>query len=167
MLKHTKKFMLLPATILLGSSLVFGGCTAAKKPMPPAQQAPAGQNNITAPKNTAQNQNYPRDVVDRVVKEANKVEGVRGSSAVVSGRNIYLGLDLNANLEKNRSAQVERNVLAQVKKVEPNYTVMVSSDVDIVTRIKRVGQGISQGKPISSFTKELEDIGTRIKPRTK
>lgn len=163
-MKHTK-YMLLPTTLLLGTALVFGGCTAAKKPMPPAQQTPAGPNTV-APKATT-TQNYPKDVADRVVREANKVEGVRGSTAVISGRNIYLGLDLNANLEKNRSAQVERDVLDRVKNMDRNYTVSVTSDIDTVTRIKRVGHGISQGQPTSSFTKEIEDIGTRIKPRTK
>ena len=163
---QTKKYLLLPATLLLGTALVFGGCTAAKKPMPPEQQTPAAPNNTVAPNNNA-NQNYPREVADKVVQEANKVEGVKGSTAVISGRNIYLGLDLNANLEKDRLAQVEKNVQDRVKNIEPNYTVSVTSDIDTVTRIKRVGQGIAQGKPISSFTKELENINSRLTPKTK
>lgn len=165
----TKKILLFPATLLLGTALLFGGCTPAKKPMTPTQPAPTAPTNPANPAtpNNTTNQNYPRDVADRVVKEANQVEGVRGSTAVISGKNIYLGLDLNANLEKNKSAEVERMVLDRVKKTEPNYTVIVSSDVDTVTRIKKVGQGIAQGQPISSFTREIEDIGTRIKPRTK
>lgn len=168
-MNKTKKILLLPATLFLGAALLFGGCTTpAKKPLEPTQPAPTAPANPATPNNiTNQNQNYPRDVADRVVKEANRVEGVQGSSAVISGKNIYLGLDLNANLEKNKSAEVERKVLDRVKKTEPNYTVMVSSDVDTVTRIKKVGQGISQGQPISSFTKEIKDIGNRIQPRTR
>lgn len=155
------KILLLLVTALLGASLIFGGCTAAKKPMAPSSP--------TTPKATspAADQNYPKEIADRVVKEANQVDGVEGSTAVISGKNIYLGLDLAASLEKNRSAQVEKNVLDRVKDMQPGYTVSVTSDIDTVTRIKRVAQGITQGKTISSFSKELQDIGTRIQPRTK
>ncbi|MEG6522256.1 YhcN/YlaJ family sporulation lipoprotein [Desulfotomaculum sp. 1211_IL3151] len=168
----TKKILVLPATLLLGTALLFGGCTPAKKPIEPTQPAPTAPTNPTNPANPAnpnnnQNQNYPREVADRVVDKANGVEGVRGSTAIIAGSNIYLGLDLNANLEKNRSAEVERRVLDQVKNAAPNYTVMVSSDVDTVTRIRNVAQGITQGRPISSFTNEIEDIGNRIQPKTK
>lgn len=160
---RTKKLLLWPVTILLGTALVFGGCAAAKKPMPD-QQTPATPNNMVTNDNA--NKNYPMDVVDKAVKEANKVEGVKGSTAVIAGRNLYLGLDLNANLEKNGSAQVEENVKSRVKSIFPNYTVMVTSDIDTVTRIKRVGQGIEQGKPLSSFAEEIEEIANRLSPRT-
>ncbi|GAB6181961.1 hypothetical protein JCM14036_32800 [Desulfotomaculum defluvii] len=157
-----KNLTLLSLTLLLGTSLVFGGCTAAKKPLDPTQQVPAKPNN-----NTTQNQNYPQDLADRVVNEANQVEGVQGSTAVISGKRIYLGLDLNANLETTHSAQIEQNVTDRVKNIDQNYTVIVTSDIDTVTRIKKIGQGISQGKPISSFNEEFEDINTRLTPRTK
>ena len=161
-MKDTNKLILLPMTVLLGASLVFGGCTAAKKPQTPQQTTPAPQ--ATTP--TTPTSKYPREVADRAVSEANKVQGVRGSTAVISGKNIYVGLDLNANLEKNKSVAVEKEVLNSVKKAEPNYTVIVSSDVDTVTRIKKVSQGVAAGKPIESFTKEMQDIGNRIKPKT-
>ncbi|AEG60244.1 YhcN/YlaJ family sporulation lipoprotein [Desulforamulus ruminis] len=153
------KIYLLFASALLAVSLVFGGCTAAKKPATPnTQETP----NAASPTD----RNYPKDVADRVVAEANKVEGVRGSTAVISGKNVYLGLDLDPNLEKNSSAEVERKVLDRVKDMEKGYTVSVSSDVDTVTRIKNVARGISEGKPIASFNEELRDIGTRIQPKT-
>jgi len=99
--------------------------------------------------------------------EAQKVSGVRSATAVISGKMLYVGLDLNANLEKTKSAMVEKEVLNKVKKLYPNYTVMVSSDIDTVTRIKKVAQGIAAGKPLSSFSKEIQDIGTRMTPSAK
>lgn len=166
----SKKLLFLPLTLLLGASLVLGGCQAAKKPEPKNTgniPAPTNQTNPNTQKATNPNQAYPRHIADKVVNEANKVQGVRGSAAVVSGKNVYLGLDLNANLEKSKSAQVEKNVLNRVKKLVPGYTVTVTSDVDIVTRIKRVSQGIAQGKTIASFNKELQEISNRLKPRSK
>lgn len=159
-MKDINKLILLPMTVLLGASLVFGGCTAAKKPEP-TTPAP------TTPRATTPAPGYPKEVADRTVSEANKVNGVRGCTAVVSGKNIYVGLDLNSNLEKNKSVAVEKEVLDRVKKKEGNYMVTVSSDVDTVTRIKKVSQGVAAGKPIESFDQEMRDIGNRLQPKTK
>lgn len=161
-MKPPKALLILPLTALLGASLVFGGCSAARKPTPPAPGTP------TAPKaTTPANQNYPKGVADRVANEAQKVTDVRGATAIVSGKNIYLGLDLKPNVAKTRTKDVERAVLNKVKNMEPNYTVTVTSNVDTVTRIKNVARGISQGKTVSSFDREIREIGNRMTPKTK
>ncbi|MEN6460515.1 MAG: YhcN/YlaJ family sporulation lipoprotein [Syntrophomonas sp.] len=170
-MKPARKLLLILITVLLGASLVLGGCTTSKKPY----QSP-GNNTTnpkvttpapTTPKATTPTTNNSKQLVNRVNAAAEKVSGVRKATTVVSGKMIYIGLDLNANLEKNKSAQVERNVADKIKKMEPTYTVGVASDVDTVTRIKKVSQGIAQGKPLTSFKNELENIGTRVKPRVK
>ena len=166
-MNHPSKHFLFPSTLILGMALLFTGCAAAKKPMPQEQPETKAPNSITAPNYspTTRNQNYPYDVAERAIEQANQVEGVHDSAVVISGNNIYLGLDLRPNLDQHRSSQIEKNVLAQVS--EPDYTVTVSSDPAIVTRIQQVSQGISQGKPISSFKNQIEEIGTRIRPGIK
>lgn len=161
-MKPPKALVILPLIALLGASLVCGACSTAKKPATPA---PGTTQNPNAA--TPDNQNNTNDVADRVTSEAQKVTDVRGATAIVSGKNIYLGLDLKADIDKNKTKEVERAVLDRVKNMEPNYTVMVTSDVDTVTRIKNVAKGIRQGKPISTFDKEIREIGTRMSPRTK
>jgi YhcN/YlaJ family sporulation lipoprotein len=160
-MKQPKTTILLPLTVLLGASLVFGGCSAAKKPLTPTPGTP------TTPRATTPAPNTAKQVADRVTAEAKKVKDVQSATAVVSGKNIYLGLGLNPNIEKGKRAEVEKTVLDRVKKIEPNYTVSITSDVDTVARIKKVAQGIAQGKPISSFDREIREIGNRIKPKTK
>ncbi len=140
--------------------MVFGGCQAAKKPTPtPATPA--------APRVVTPAPTYPRNVADRVAAEAKKVKNVRSATIVISGKNIYLGLDLNANIEKSKRAAVEKTVLDRVKQMEPNYTIHVTSDADTVTRIKKVAQGIAGGKTISSFDREIREIANRIKPKNR
>jgi YhcN/YlaJ family sporulation lipoprotein len=163
--------MLTLLTVLLGVCLVLGGCTTSKKPnqnygnntTKPKVTTPAP----TTPKATTPTTNNTKQLTNRVNAEAMKVSGVRKATSVVSGKMIYIGLDLNGNLEKNKSAQVERNVADKIKKMEPKYTVGVASDIDTVTRIKKISQGIAAGKPLTSFKNELENIGTRVKPRVK
>lgn len=155
-----KKIILITMVLMLGTSLLMGGCNTAKKPYTPNPQS-SKKTNITTPTNNA------TQVANRCAAEANKVSGVKKATAFVAGKTVYIGLDLNANLEKNKSKQVENAVLNRLKKLEPGYTILVTSDIDIVTRIKKVAQGIAQGKPISSFSQEIQDIGTRINPKVK
>lgn len=161
-MKPTKKLILMLITFLLGASLILGGCsTTAKKPIQD-NTTTRNKTNVTTP-----GANNYKQVANRVANAAEKVNGVRQATAVVSGKMIYIGLDLVANLEKMTAADVEQNVLNKIKKMEPNYTVYVASDPDTVTRIKRISQGIAQGKPLSSFKNELDNIGSRLKPRAK
>lgn len=166
MLSQWRK-LLFSGTIILTSTLIINGCTAAKKPMRQEQPAEKPPHSITAPNYspTTRNQSYPYDVAERAVKQANQVAGVQTSAAVISGNNIYLGLTLKPDIDKNKSSQVEKEVMAQV--TEPHYTVMITSDTTTVTLIQRVASDIAQGKPLASFKSEIEYIGTRIRPGIK
>ncbi len=170
-MKHSKKILLIMMVCSIAFSLLLGGCQTSKKPMTPTPTSEKPYMTTPAP-NTTNNTNTTNSASNKqatmkVAAEAKKVSGVRSATAVISGKMIYIGLDLNANLEKTKSAMVEKEVLDMVKKQYPNYTVMVSSDIDTVTRIKKVSQGIAAGKPLSSFSNEIQDIGTRMTPRAK
>lgn len=182
-MKNSKSILLVLITILIGISLVIGGCsTTAKKPAENYTKTPATPKTPTTPQvvkkpvqtlpNTPVTPNttstaYPKDVANRVADAAGKVEGVNKATAVVSGKVIYVGLDLKSNLGKMTSAEIEKKVMDKVKNMESGYTVSVTSDIDTVTRIKNVAMGITQGKPISSFKNELENINTRLTPKSK
>lgn len=163
---QVQKYILLSAALMLGISLFLGGCTAAKKPGNSKEKPPKAANSINAPNNTptTRNQDYPKDIADRAVQEASQVAGVQSSSAVISGNTVYLGLNLQEGVAKNKSSEVEKNVLGRFN--EPHYTLMVSTDPAMVSRIERVSQGIAQGKPISAYQEEIQYIGNRLKPRT-
>lgn len=149
---------------MLGTCLLLAGCNnTAKKPYTPTPQTNNRTETVT-PNNTT---GSAVQVANRSAAEANKVSGVNKATAVVTGKRIYIGLDLNAKLEASKSAAIEKTVLNQVKKMNPGYTVMVTSDADTVTRLKNIAQGVAQGKPLTSFTTELKDIDSRMTPKTK
>jgi len=147
--------------LLLGLSLLAGGCTTAKKPLTTPAPQSDNKTQVKVPATMDSQQ-----LAKKVAAEAGKVEGVTSATAIVSVKRIYIGLDLKANLEKSRVAAVEKMVLDRIKTMEPGYTVVVSSDVDTVTRIKNVAQGLAQGKPLSSFSREIQAIDSRLTPRT-
>jgi YhcN/YlaJ family sporulation lipoprotein len=155
------RILVLVITLIMGFSLLIGGCATSQKP---AEKPAPGPTN---PKVTTPAPDSSQQVARRVVTAAEAEKGVRDATAVVAGKTIYIGLDLNANLDKSTSAQVERNVLNRIKKMQPNYAISIASDIDTVTRLKNISDGIAQGKPLSSFKNELEDIGTRMRPRVK
>lgn len=163
-MKQAKKIMLTLMVCILGLSLLLAGCQTSKKPTTPTPISK--KPNLTTPAPTT-NMTTDKQVTMKAAAEAKKVSGVRSATAVITGKTIYIGLDLEANLEKTKSAMVEKEVLNKVKKLYPSYTIMVSSDIDTVTRIKKVAEGIAAGKPLTSFSNEIEDIGTRMTPRVK
>ena len=162
-MKSSRKLIITMMVLMLSACLLLVGCTSAKKPVTPTPQT-TKQPQVTTPAPTNTN---TTQIANRSAEEANKVDGVNQATAVITGKTMYIGLDVDANLGKDKVAKVEETVLSRIKKMEPNYTIMVASDADTVTRIKNVAQGIAQGKPISSFNKEFQDIDSRITPRAK
>ncbi len=107
-----------------------------------------------------------RQIAMKAEKEAEKADGVRDATALVAGKSMYIGLDLEADLGQDKADMTENSVLNNVKNMDPSYKIMVSSDIDTVTRIKRVAQGIAAGRPLTSFSNEIKDIGTRMTPKS-
>lgn len=158
--KHNR-IILIFTTVILGACLLLGGCASAKKPVnPPPVNPPDTGIDTPAPGKTQQ-------IANRIADEANNVKGVNEASAVVSANTIYLGLDVDSSLDRSQAKSVEMAVLDRIKRMEPSYTITVTSDADTVNRIKGVSQGIDRGESLSSFTKEIEDIGSRMKPSSK
>lgn len=166
-MKHLKKPILIMMIGILGLCMLVAGCQTSKKPTTPQPTTPTNQKPYSTTPDTKMTTANTKQIAMKAENEAKRVSGVRNATAVIAGKTMYIGLDLDANLEKTKSAMVEKEVLNKVKKMQPSYTVMVSSDIDTVTRIKKVAQGIASGKPLTSFSNEIKDIGTRMTPRTK
>ncbi|MBF7081779.1 YhcN/YlaJ family sporulation lipoprotein [Desulfallas sp. Bu1-1] len=152
-----KRILHLLLSLLVLSIFIFSGCSAAARKPAPTEPAP----------NQARTGNVANEKAQRIAREADRVKWVKSSTVVVAGNKAYVGLDINANIEKSQTKEVEKAVINRIKNLEPTIkTVYVSSDPDIVTRIKKVSRGIAQGKPVTSFARELTEIGRRVTPRT-
>ena len=158
-MRKVKKTFIMPLSFILGVLLIFGGCSAAKKPGAPTPQAPP------TPRANAVDQANSVKVAEKVAAEARRVEGVRTATAAALNQNIYLGLELNPTTAKEKTAEIENTVLQRVKKIEPNFDIKVTSNADIVARIKKVAKSIRNGEPLGSYRSELKDIDERMKQR--
>lgn len=146
----------------------LAGCTAARKPERKPTPPRTTQTPSTAPRSTAPSTTADRAMADRVAREAVRVSGVKEATVVISGRTAYIGLTLNPNVKKTRTITIKKVVADRVRTAEPSLTrVNVTSDPDLVARLKRISDGIKKGKPVSSFASELAEIDRRITPKTR
>jgi YhcN/YlaJ family sporulation lipoprotein len=164
----TKKLTTLVLSLfIIAALIIFGGCSAAKKPGP---TQPVPNQNQTGNNNTGQDNRANQEAqnqAQRIARKADLVDGVKGSTVVVAGNTAYIGLDIKANIERGQTKAVEEAVIKRIKGSESNIKrVFVSSDADTVTRLKKIERGMAGGMPATSFDKELGEIARRLTPRT-
>ncbi len=157
--------------VLLTLTLAFAvaGCKPAKKPLPPAPRtapktAPQGKTPTASRMPTSSAELHK--LATKLAGDAKKVPGVKKATVVLSGNMAYVGLDLQAGVEAGKTNTIKKDVADRVKKADKRLTsVYVSTNPDLVTRIKKVAEGVKKGKPISSLDREISEIGRRIVPK--
>lgn len=103
--------------------------------------------------------NPNENVSGRLMKHLSSVKGVDKATVVINNRDAIVGVDVKAG---ENSAAVAQRVRNEVKKLEPHYTVHVTADKNLHTRLQTM-QGQMKpldGHPIRNMT---EDIGTLIR----
>lgn len=160
------------AALVVSLAASLGSCAPARRPSPPPKTAPPAPE--TTPKQTVPGPaqkplpTTPAEM-DRLVSalatEATKVPGVKQATVVISGTTALVGLTLSPNVTGTQATNVKRDVANRIRRAEPRLTgVNVTSSPDLVSRIQKVAEGIKAGTPLSSFAKELDEIGRRIAP---
>lgn len=101
---------------------------------------------------------------DRAASVAAKVPGVTHATAVVHGKDVVVGLDIN-NVTRGR-AKIERDVQRAVKSAEPGYNVHVTADRGIHQRVRTLNDRVRAGHPIHTLTQDvgvlIRDIGRAV-----
>jgi len=155
---------------------VLGGCTTAKKPAPeptapspqvmPTPQTPAP---LPAPaKNMPTNTTELNRISKTLADEAARVPGVKSASVVISGNTAYVGVDISAQAEKGKTDRIKSDVAKVVKSKENRLTnVLVSTDADTTTRLKKIADGLAKGQPMTAFNREMAEIARRMSPNVR
>ncbi|MGQ9556924.1 MAG: YhcN/YlaJ family sporulation lipoprotein [Desulfurispora sp.] len=145
--------------------LLVVGCQPQRKPAPATDNTgrlvPAPGATQTLPVNPAEASALAR----RLAARAAQVDGVNRATVVLSGNTAMVGLDIKAKLPKSRIDAIKKEVAAVIKKEDTRIRdVLVSTDADMVTRLKKIASGINEGRPVSSFRDEINDIMRRLSP---
>lgn len=124
-------------------------------------------------RNITDNNINNRDIVtsDRADKIANKVSDlkeVNRATVVISGNTALVGVNIADNIEGNMTNNLKEKIKDTVKATDKNIrNVSVTANADLYKRIDNIGQDIRNGKPLSGFAAEIEEILRRINPLTR
>ena len=181
MFSRKKKFFVLSVALLCVSCLIFTGCSRNNNTQqtPPAtnNQADNAQNNVSGNNNAAdqKDDNGTDDNVDntdlhqRAEKIAdavvNDVAQVKDARTVISEKMAYVSVAIDETADTAESATLKEEISNVVKKTDAEIeTVYVMEDADTFTRMKEIGEDIANGKPVSGFVEELENMFVRVTP---
>ena len=164
------KFMFLTLVVIL--ALLLGiSCTPQRKPLDPNRGAPVdpdrrGQNignglerdtrRIEPQLNTKRNAN-------EIARQAAGTQGVEKAYVVVTGKTAIIGLDLKSNITGENTKNIKNQVANKAKGTKGITNAEVTSNPDLVARIKDIAGGISNGRPLSEFNDQLKEILNRVK----
>lgn len=156
-IRKTPGLLLVALLILLFSM----GCSPQKRPElgqgnPPAPTAPAPSRPMPTDPNQASR------VAERLAGEARKVQGVDSASVVVTGSTAMVGV----NLKPGADAAAVKSEVARVVSGADNRVknVLVSTDPELNQRLVRISKGITEGRPVSSFSDEISELLKRLSP---
>ncbi|MFW5648489.1 MAG: YhcN/YlaJ family sporulation lipoprotein [Candidatus Alkaliphilus sp. MAG34] len=106
-----------------------------------------------------------RDRVNRIVREVEDIRDVRRAAVVVTDRTALVGVDMTSGTKGELNSQIKQEVEDAVRRADKDITrVSVSADPDIFTRIENIARSIGDGRPLSGFSTEIEEIMRRITP---
>ncbi len=159
--------------VLVALLIMASGCSVARKPAPPGTTVPHTRS-APAPTTPAPTKSLPTTPAEvsrltaRLASEAQKVSGVKKATVVLSGNTVIVGLEIKPNIEEKQTTAIKRDVVRRIKETDKRIrTVEVTTNPNIITRVKKVAKGIGQGRPISAFGREVEEILRRIVPQGK
>lgn len=93
------------------------------------------------------------------------IDGIKNATVIITGNTALIGVDIPADTQDDKIKELKNKVESTTKNTDKDIdNVAITADADIVTRIKNMGKDITNGKPISGFGEEIEEIIKRITP---
>lgn len=160
-----------------------GGCTPNNNTAKNKDVAPPSNNTLEKnndmkendnTKNNITNENITKDTTDgdlyqratKIADEVAKIEGIKSANVVISDERALIGVDIENTAEGKITDELKSKVESTAKKADKEIkTVAVSADPDVFNRLSNIGTGIKEGKPLSEFGTEIEEIFRRIMPK--
>jgi YhcN/YlaJ family sporulation lipoprotein len=170
------KRTLIASTLVLCLIFALSSCSISKKPAPkpapPAKMTPTPQTPTPTDPTTPIPDRKPatpaHTQASKLAQAAEDVEGVKAATVVITGSTVLVGLETEPGIEDEKTEDIKKRVIETIKKADNSIkTVSITTDPNLITRLKKIAKGIKEGKPISSFTDELAEITRRMTPKTK
>ncbi|KJS83118.1 MAG: hypothetical protein JM58_13225 [Peptococcaceae bacterium BICA1-8] len=167
----TKKLILLLAVTLLVTMILGLACTPQRSPAPAPRDNNLGAGDTRMEdrdldERRAEDNNEAQKKAEKMAEKiVDEVQGINSATVVFAEEIVYVGIDLHADYTGNEAENVKKEVARIVKEDDPDIeTVYVTEDADTFTRLQRIGRDIENGRPISGFLDELQNMFRRVTP---
>lgn len=105
------------------------------------------------------------DRAEKIARNVAKLKEVNSATCVITGNTALVGIDMKDNIEGNMTNDLKRKVESSVRNTDKNINnVTVTADADLYKRISNMARDIRNGKPITGFTDEIQEMLRRITP---
>lgn len=124
-----------------------------------------GPNTTTDIRDNNTNMNNMTTKANVIAKKVANLNEVNNCSVLLSGNTAIVGVDMKNNLEGKMTTALKQKIERTVKNTDKNIkNVSVTADPDLLTRISTMARDIGNGRPISGFAREFQEILRRITP---
>jgi len=107
-----------------------------------------------------------KDRAEKIADAAARIKEVKSASCLITGNTAMVGLQFDEQYKGQLTNAIKRQVEKRVRETDNRINeVVVTADPDLVSRIEEIFQKIGNGRPISGFTEEINEIINRINPK--
>ncbi|SFL32165.1 sporulation lipoprotein, YhcN/YlaJ family [Paenibacillus sp. 1_12] len=104
-------------------------------------------------------------VAEHLEQIATSIPQVESAKCVVFGNIAVVGINLPPDMDRSKVGTIKLSVAEALKKDPYGVDAIVTADMDLAARIRKVREEIKIGRPISGFTEEMSEIIGRIIPQ--
>lgn len=100
-----------------------------------------------------------------IAQRVANLKEVNNCSVLLSGNTAIVGVDIKNTLHDKMTTDLKQKIEKTVKNVDNSVkSVSITADPDLYTRISNMAKDIRDGRPISGFANEFQEILRRITP---
>ncbi len=116
--------------------------------------------------NTGQMGTNVQDRAERLADAAAQQKEIESASCLITGDTAMVGVQFNKQYKGELTDTIKKQVDRKVREADQRIKrVVVTADPDLVSRIEEIFRDIGNGKPISGFADEINEMINRINPR--
>ncbi|WP_028610016.1 YhcN/YlaJ family sporulation lipoprotein [Paenibacillus harenae] len=107
------------------------------------------------------------EVADRAAEKITNLKGVEQANVLVTRRNAYVAAVLDGDQQK-MTRDIEDQIAKQVRATNPDLrNVFVSTNPQFVDRINGYVDDVQQGRPVTGFMEQFNEMIARIFPNAR
>ncbi|ALS21346.1 MULTISPECIES: YhcN/YlaJ family sporulation lipoprotein [Paenibacillus] len=148
-------------------SAVLTGCTQSPKngAAPPQNVDPNHQVQVNQTAPQKKEITDPAGVAQRLEQIAGSVPNVESANCVVFGNTAVVGINVPQGMDRAKVGTVKLSVAEALKHDPYGVDALVTADMDLAERLRRVRDHVMNGRPINGFAEEMAAIIGRIVPQ--